>query len=378
MTITGINCEAQIFTDVLDAASEGMIRALCNSHIGKDSIIRIMPDVHAGKGCVIGTTLVTKKKVAPGLLGGDIGCGVTAWKIKVKGGLDLNKLDKVVRAEVPSGMNIHSEAVPCADEIRESLDALKCRRHVQFDKALRSLGTLGGGNHFIELGCENKNEYWLIVHSGSRHLGMETAEFYHKKAFEQHGDVPYDFAYATDELMLDYLHDVKVLQAYAAYNRERILNAIVSAMKWKADSDAASKIDCPHNFIEEITSENGASAVLLRKGAIRAGVGERLLIPMNMRDGCLLCVGKGNADWNCSAPHGAGRLMSRADAKNSFTLTQYKKEMQGIFTTCISRDTIDESPMAYKGIAEIAEKITPTAEIIGAIKPIYNFKAGGE
>ncbi len=375
LIITGSFATAHIFADCLDANSQGMIKALCDAEIAKGSIIRIMPDVHAGKGCVVGTTMLTNGKIAPALLGGDIGCGITAWKLRVKGKPDLNKLDKVIRGSVPSGMKIYDQPTHYPLEADEALESLKCTRHIQLDKARRSLGTLGGGNHFIELGCENNKDYWLIVHSGSRHVGMEVADFYHKKAYEQHGDVPYDFAYVTGELLTDYLHDVMQLQSYARYNRETMLCTILSAMKWKLDGDDDSVIECPHNFLEII---DGTDSVLLRKGSIRANRGERIIIPMNMRDGCLICIGKGNQDWNCSAPHGAGRLMARADARSSFTLTQYKKEMQGIFTTCISRDTIDESPMAYKPMESIVEKISPTAETVATLKPIYNFKAGGQ
>lgn len=375
ITIAGDTAVAHIFADALDANSRGMITALCNAEVAQGSTIRIMPDVHAGKGCVVGTTMISQGKIAPALLGGDIGCGITALKLKIKSKPDLNKLDKVIRSCIPSGMKIHDEATHYPAEADEVIEALKCARHIQADKARRSIGTLGGGNHFIELGCENGKDYWLTVHSGSRHIGMEVAELYHKKAYEQHGDVPYDFAYATDELLTDYLHDVRLLQLYARYNRETILHTILSKMKWKLSGDEDSIIECPHNFIE---STNGEAQFILRKGAIKATKGERIIIPMNMRDGCLICIGKGNDDWNCSAPHGAGRLMARSDARSSFTLTQYKKEMKGIFTTCISRDTIDESPMAYKSMESIVDKIEPTAEIVSILKPLYNFKAGGE
>ena len=374
LTINGAFAEARIFTDSLDANSQGMIKALCDSEVAKNSTIKIMPDVHAGNGCVVGTTMLSYGSIAPALLGGDIGCGITAFKLKIKAKPDLNKLDKVIRSSIPSGMKIHNEPTNYTDDADDAIDALRCARHIQFDKARRSIGTLGGGNHFIEVGCENGKDYWLIVHSGSRHLGMEVAELYHKKAYEQHGDVPYGFAYLTDDFLTDYLHDVALLQSYARYNRETILRNIISEMKWKLSSDDDSVIECPHNFIESL----GEDRFILRKGAIKAAKGDRIIIPMNMRDGCLVCIGKGNADWNFSAPHGAGRLMARSDARNSFTLTQYKKEMHGIFTTCISRDTIDESPMAYKPMESIIDKIEPTAEIVSILKPIYNFKAGGE
>ena len=375
ITVAGATAIAHIFTDTLDANSQGMISALCHAEVAKGSTIRIMPDVHAGKGCVVGTTMLTRGKIAPALLGGDIGCGITAWKLKLKSSPDLNKLDKVIRNYVPSGMNIHKKFTHYPDEVDEALESLKCAKHVQLNKAKRSIGTLGGGNHFIEIGCENGKDHWLFVHSGSRHIGMEVADFYHKKAYEQHGNVPYDFAYATDDLLADYLYDVQLLQLYARYNRETIIRNILSEMKWKLSGDEDPIIECPHNFIEVLDETD---SILLRKGSIRANEGARIIIPMNMRDGCLICIGKGNKEWNCSAPHGAGRLMARSDARSSFTLTLYKKEMQGIFTTCISRDTIDESPMAYKPMESIVDRIRPTAEIVSIVKPIYNFKAGGE
>lgn len=373
VSVIGACGEAQIMTERIDFSAEGMIRALCDTEIARDSIIRIMPDVHAGKGCVIGTAMMTRGKVAPALLGGDIGCGITAQRLRLRGKPDLHQLDKVIRAVIPAGMAIHSEPIGYPAEMDEALERLKCARHIQQDKARRSLGTLGGGNHFIELGCENDRDHWLIVHSGSRHLGMEVAEHYAKLAQKQHGDRYRDASYLTDGLMADYLHDVDILQRYARCNREVIIRRILGGMKWKAERGEESVIECPHNFLE-----TKGETVLLRKGSIRAEAGERLIIPMNMRDGCLICVGKGNVDWNRSAPHGAGRLMARGEARDLLTLTQYKKEMQGIFTTCISRETIDESPMAYKPMAEIVEGIAPTAEIVSRIVPLYNFKAGGE
>ena len=373
LSVIGTFGEAQIFTETLDPNAAGMIRALCDAEIARDSVIRVMPDVHAGKGCVVGTTMMTRGKIAPALLGGDIGCGMTARKLKMKGRPDLHQLDKIIRAAIPAGMKIHDEPICYPAETDAALEMLKCARHVRLDKARRSIGTLGGGNHFIEVGCENGRDYWLTIHSGSRHLGMEVAEYYAELAQEQHGDRYRDFAYLTDEIMADYLHDVEILQYYAKCNREMIIRQILGGMKWKSDRGEDAVIECPHNFLEVMDD-----TVLLRKGAIRAEAGERLIIPMNMRDGCLICVGKGNDDWNRSAPHGAGRLMARGDARNSFTLTQYKKEMQGIFTTCISRETIDESPMAYKPMAEIVGRIAPTAEIVSRLVPLYNFKAGGE
>ena len=241
-----------------------------------------------------------------------------------------------------------------------------CFRHIQKDKALRSVGSLGGGNHFVELDRGDDGSYWLIIHSGSRHLGAEVADHYQKAAFDSCPEgTPYELAYATGDLMAAYLHDMKIVQDYAELNRQAIAADIEKGMKWNVE-DTFSTI---HNYID-------VEAMILRKGAVSAKQGERLIIPMNMRDGCLLCIGKGNSDWNESAPHGAGRLMNRAETKQSFTLSQFKKEMKGIYTTSIGRDTLDESPMAYKPMDAILSQIGDTVEVVERIRPVYNFKAG--
>jgi RNA-splicing ligase RtcB len=304
-------------------------------------------------------------RVAPGLVGVDIGCGMTVLKVKGKK-LELQKLDKVVHEKIPAGRSVRTAAHRFAEEAE--LEHLRCLKHIQRDKALCAIGTLGGGNHFIELDRGEDGSYWLIIHSGSRRLGVEVAGFYQKEAFAQCPEgTPFELAYATGALMEDYLHDMKIVQAFAELNRRAMADELVKGMKLDVEENFSSI----HNYID-------LDAMMLRKGAVSAQIGEKLVIPMNMRDGCLLCVGKGNPEWNCSAPHGAGRLMSRAEAKQSLTLSQYKKEMKGIYSTSVGRDTLDESPMAYKPMDGILAQIEPTVEVVERIKPVYNFKAGEE
>lgn len=366
ITIQGTYTSALIYANSIDSGTEGLLRALCNSPISQGSTIRIMPDVHAGKGCAIGTTMTVTNCVMPGLVGVDIGCGMTVSKVKAKR-FDPQKLDKLIHQKVPAGRAIRTSPHRFTEQI--DLNLFRCVRHIQSAKALLALGTLGGGNHFIELDQDEKGNFWLIVHSGSRHLGFEVEHHYHELAFKETTPegIPYEFATATGSLMDDYLNDLSLAQSFAEKNRLAITDEIVRGMKW----DVEDQFSSVHNYID-------LNERMLRKGAVSAKEGERLIIPMNMRDGCLLCVGKGNIEWNCSAPHGAGRLMSRMEAKQSFTLSQFKKEMTGIYSTTISRETLDESPMVYKPMNDIIDQLEPTAEIIERLKPIYNFKAGEE
>ena len=265
---------------------------------------------------------------------------------------------------IPAGHAIRSKPHHFSEQL--TLDDLLCKRHIQKHKAFLSLGTLGGGNHFIEVDQSEDGSYWLIIHSGSRHLGVEVASYYQKESFAHTTPegIPFEFACATSSLMEDYLHDMKIAQDYASLNRKAIAFDIAKGMKL----DVEDQIETMHNYID--TEE-----MFLRKGAVSAKAGERLLIPMNMRDGSLLCVGKGNPEWNYSAPHGAGRLMSRSESQQSFTLSQFKKEMKGVFSSSVRKDTLDESPMAYKPMEEILSHISPTVKVIEQIRPIYNFKA---
>ena len=365
ITIQNSINSAKVFADSIDSGAEGLIRALCGSPISEGSSIRIMPDVHAGKGCAIGTTMTIHNCVAPGLVGVDIGCGMTVLKVTGKR-LEMQKLDKLIHESIPAGRKIRDKIHRYSDRI--DLTSLKSAHHVQIDKALHSIGTLGGGNHFIEVDRGDDGSHWLIIHSGSRRLGTDIANHYLKIAHTScPNDVPYEFSYLTGDLMQDYLHDMSIAQEFAEINRQAIAADIIKGMKL----DIVDSFSTVHNYID--TNRN-----ILRKGAVSALTGERLIIPMNMRDGCLICVGKGNVDWNFSAPHGAGRLMSRSQSKQSFTLSLFKKEMNGIYTTSISHDTLDESPMAYKPIESILAQIGPTVDVIEQIRPIYNFKAGEE
>ena len=362
--IKGNYAEAVIYTDKLDRSSEGLIKALCNSVIAESSKIRIMPDVHPGKGSVVGMTMTLADKAAPGLVGVDIGCGMEVLCVRPKR-LELQQLDKIVKTKIPSGMNIRTTPHRFAE--KSKIENLRCARHIQIDKALLSIGTLGGGNHFIELD-KSENGYYLIIHSGSRHLGVEVERYYHEHAYAQTRDiVPYEFAYLEGEMFEDYLHDMAIVQDFAEINRQAIADEIVKHLKFTV-TDNFSTI---HNYID-------TEKKILRKGAISAMDEERIIIPLNMRDGCLLCMGRGNADWNFSAPHGAGRAYTRTDTLMAFTLSQYKKEMNGIYSSSISRGTLDECPMAYKDPQTIINAINPTAEIIEVIKPVYNYKAAKE
>lgn len=363
--ITNTNNTALVFSDSIDSGAEGLLKALCASPAAHGCQIRIMPDVHAGKGCAVGTTMTVGDYVMPGLVGVDIGCGILACKVGRRRP-ELGKLDKLIKERVPAGRTIRQKPHQLAEQAE--LEQLRCLRHVQQAKALRSIGSLGGGNHFIELDKDGQGNFWLLIHSGSRHLGVEVAEYYQEASFRQSlPGTAYELAYAGGGLLENYLWDMTVAQRFAALNRRAIADEICRGMKFSCQE----QIDTIHNYID-------VEKRILRKGAVSAQAGELLVIPLNMRDGCLLCRGKGNPEWNFSAPHGAGRLLSRSEARQSFTLTQYKQEMRGIFSTSVSRGTIDESPMAYKPMASILAQIEPTVEVLERWQTVYNFKAGGE
>ena len=363
--IQGAYNKAIVYADSVDNAVCGQLTALCNSPAMDGTQIRVMPDVHAGSW-VVGTTIRFKNKIIPSLIGTDIGCGVLRVPFEAKGKLDFDKLDKVIRERIPSGRAIRKKEHRFADRI--DLSALACAKHIQIEKARLSLGTLGGGNHFIEVAEGN----YLLIHTGSRHLGAEVAKHYQDAAFAANNDDSlYQLAWIDGKLMDDYIHDIGVLNEYARQNRLAIADEICSAMRWKIREEEVE--DTPHNYI---TEEDGF--FVLRKGAIAARKNQHPTIPMNMRDGSLICRGKANDEWNCSAPHGAGRLYSRSEVKEHFTLTHYKQAMKGIHSPSIDRTTLDECPMAYKPMESIVTKITPTVEIEKIIRPLYNFKAGGE
>ena len=379
----------KIYAKTLEDEALSQITVFANSVLGENAHIRIMPDAHAGAGCVIGTTMVITDKVCPNLVGVDIGCGVDLVKTNVNFKDRLEELDKVVRKVVPFG-RAHHEGVKTFRDFSK----LKCwkefNREVQ-DTALKSLGTLGGGNHFIEA----YEDGYLSVHSGSRNIGYKVAHHYQKMAEREivlkakelkeklMQDVPEkeranwwkknkteidtSLAFLMGEDMQHYLHDMNIMQNFAVENRKSMIDAIVKAMGGRIEK----QISSTHNYID-MSDKN---LIILRKGAISAKKGEELVIPLNMRDGVLVCLGKGNEDWNYSAPHGAGRLYSRSRAKEIFKLEEYKKSMEGIFSSCVNVDTIDEAPFCYKDAEEIMEAIEPTVKIKEWLKPLYNFKA---
>ena len=397
--IKGKYNEAKIFTDVVDSASIAQVQELCNQEFTAGSRIRLMPDIHAGAGCTVGTTMTISDRVVPNLVGVDIGCGMETVRIR-ESHLELQKLDKLIYEKIPSGFSIRSKAHRYLDQI--DLSQLCCARHVDLLRAEKSIGTLGGGNHFIEADRDDEGNLYLVVHSGSRHLGVEVARYQEEgykvlngtddasmerfiaqmkaqgrqKEIEKERkrlknlkrtSISRELAYVSGELFERYLHDMKIVQHFAQLNRQAMMDEIVKGMKLHVEE----QFTTIHNYID-------MDNMILRKGAVSAQAGEKLLIPINMRDGSLLCVGKGNEDWNFSAPHGAGRLMSRAAAKQSFTVSEFKKQMAEVYTTSVSRATLDECPMAYKGMEDIVDNIGPTVEISKVIRPIYNFKAGEE
>ncbi len=398
--LTGRYNSAKIFTDTADEASVSQVRLLLDQEFAAGSRIRMMPDIHAGAGCTIGTTMTITDKIVPNLVGVDIGCGMETAVIREKH-LELQKLDKLIYEKIPSGFQIREQTHPYFDEL--DLEDLYCSSRVNLGRAEKSLGTLGGGNHFIEVDRDDEGNLYLVIHSGSRHLGVEVAGYYQEEGYRAlngttkkdieklitdyktqgrdkeiqssiealkstvHTEIPKTLAYVSGELFDQYIHDMKIVQQYAQLNRQAMLHVILKGMKLHVTE----QFTTIHNYID-------TDAMILRKGAVSAKKGEKLLIPINMRDGSLVCTGKGNEDWNQSAPHGAGRLMSRAAAKQSFTVSEFKKQMDGIYSTSVNKETLDECPMAYKGMDDIAKNITDTAHIVKRIRPIYNFKAGEE
>lgn len=391
----------KIFTKNIEEQAINQINELLNQEAFKDSKVRIMPDVHVGKGCVIGFTGNLGEKVIPNIVGVDIGCGMLCVELG-NIDLDLERLDKIIRQYVPSGMNVHENQRYKFLEL-EQLYCYKLLKNK--DNWLeKSMGTLGGGNHFIEIDVDENDNKYLVIHTGSRNLGKQVAEIYQEKAIKycsyedemkeekqkiikeykvlgKEKDIqnklieiskkyvgktklPKDLCYLEGKLREDYLHDMKICQEFAIENRKEIAFIIMSKMN-------LDYIDCFETIHNYISFEDN----IVRKGAISAKKGEMVLIPMNMRDGCIIGIGKGNDDWNCSAPHGAGRIMSRMQAKETFNLDEYKESMKNIYTTSVNENTIDEAPFVYKPMQEIIDNIGDTVDIIKIIKPIYNFKA---
>ena len=398
--IHGKFTDAVVFTDVVEEEALEQIRVLCDQAFTEGTKIRIMPDVHAGAGCTIGTTMTVTDKIVPNLVGVDIGCGMLTVCLG-RQDLPLDRLDDLIYKRIPAGFNIRNSVHPVNGEI--DLTQLRCYRQINHDRARLSLGTLGGGNHFIEADTDEEGNRYLVVHTGSRHLGVEVASWYQKTGYQElirnsvdlpaliekmkregrtreiagmvrkvkaldrpNRDIPPALAYVEGQLFEDYIHDMKLVQKFARLNRRTIMEMLLEGL----DLHAEDCFDTIHNYIETET-------MILRKGAVSAKAGERLLIPINMRDGSLICLGRGNPDWNYSAPHGAGRLFSRKAAKERFSVNEFAREMKGIYTTSVSADTLDEAPMCYKDMNDIVGNIGPTADVISVIRPIYNFKAAG-
>lgn len=395
--IIGKNNSAKIFTDVVDQKSIDQVKLLCDQEFVKGSKIRMMPDIHAGAGCTIGTTMTITDKVCPNLVGVDIGCGMHVTKLRgiKESDVDFTKLDDVIRTYIPSGFYVRNNISPYYRNA--DLRNLDCYSEIDITRAAHSVGTLGGGNHFIELDKDDVGNVYLVIHSGSRHLGKEVAEYYQKQAYNRlvynkkkerelliknlkaNGrakDISTELArfgvtpasgleYLEGPLFHAYIHDMVIVQNYAMWNRIAMTDEIRTHMGWCVEEE----FHTIHNYID-------IHSMILRKGAVSAKDGEKLLIPINMRDGSLICVGKGNPDWNYSAPHGAGRLFGRMEAKRRFGVDEFHDSMRGIYTTSVSADTLDECPMAYKSMDDIVNNIGDTVDILKVIKPLYNFKAG--
>jgi len=367
-----------VFTDNLDEKSREQIELLCEQEFVKGSTLRLMPDVHAGAGCTIGTTMTIKDKIVPNLVGVDIGCGMETIIIPkddpVSKKFDPAKLDKWIHKMIPSGRNVHRTPHEYTDLV--PLDDIRCPV-ANLHRARLSIGTLGGGNHFIEAGKDESEDLYLVIHSGSRHLGLEIAEWYQEEAWNQlngkRGDVPKDLAYVVGDLFDDYINDMKITQLFAATNRKAMMQIVLEGLGIN-DGSIYETFTTVHNYIAFCEGAD-TDSMILRKGAVSAKAGEKLLIPINMRDGSLVCEGLGNPDWNFSAPHGAGRLMSRSKAFKALSLDDFKAQMAGIYSTSIHKKTLDESPMAYKSMDHIVRHIAPTARIVNLVKPVYNFKA---
>ena len=390
---------ALCYATVVEDEAVEQIRRMCDHEFTAGSKIRIMPDVHAGKGCTIGTTMTITDKVVPNIVGVDIGCGMYTVDLG-KIDIDFSLMDEAAHY-IPSGTRVWD-----GRKERFDLTALRCYRHLKDTKRLeRSLGTLGGGNHFIEIDVDDQGNKYLVIHSGSRNLGKQVAEYYQNLAvdlnlgkenlfkeqeelirtYKEQGrrkeiqgalkellkhwqakepTIPADLCYLYGSYMADYLHDVELCQQFAKRSREKMAEILLE----RTGMTALSAFHTIHNYID--TQE-----MILRKGAISAYAGELVLIPINMRDGSVLARGKGNPEWNYSAPHGAGRIMSRAKAKETLDLEAYRETMEGIYTTCVNASTLDEAPMAYKSLEDIIDVIADAVDVIQVLKPVYNFKA---
>lgn len=387
LTVKGKYNTATVYTDILTDSTAGQIMTLCDQKFTKDAKIRIMPDTHSGSSCVIGTTMTVKDQVVPNLVGVDIGCGLYVTKIKKGVKLNFDKLDRIIRNRIPSGHHSHNKP-----QYTFPLENIQAPIHRGW--ALRSLGTLGGGNHFIEVN-EGSDGFYLVIHSGSRVLGNEIAEYHQEIAYQkltqqrqelkqqiksatvpiekekllqrqEEMNIPYDLSYVSKQDLDNYLSDMKIAQQYAAFNRQSMALTILKAMKW--EKHVIDSFDSPHNYID-------LKHMILRKGAASARKNEKMIVPLNMKDGSIIGVGKGNAEWNYSGPHGAGRMMSRSQARASISLDNYQHMMRHVWTTSVSKKTLDEAPKAYKTKKQLLTNLHETMDVKEIIRPLYNFKS---
>lgn len=382
---------AKVFTHELEPITENQIIELLDQPLAADSVIRVMPDTHAGAGSTIGTTLTIKDRVVPHMVGVDIGCGMETTILEDTH-IDFEHLDRMIHQHIPAGFAVRNKPHPMAEQTR--INELRCKDHVDLRRARVSIGTLGGGNHFIEVNQDEEGTHYLVVHSGSRNIGLQVADYYQDLAVidrkmdtpegreiaERFGDNPKQLerrlknvplpqghrslSWLEGDSLEDYLHDMAIMQEFATINRKCMTYEILK----HGNLTAKESFTTIHNYID-------MEHMILRKGAISAQQGERVLIPINMRDGSILATGKGNKDWNYSAPHGAGRLMSRRQAKRELSLSEFKESMEGIYSSTVDASTLDEAPFAYKPMDEIVENMQDTVTINKILRPVYNFKA---
>ena len=386
LTIKGKYNTATVYTDILTDSTVGQIMTLCNQKFAQDAKIRIMPDTHSGSSSVIGTTMTIKDQVVPNLVGVDIGCGLNVTKFRKGVKLNFDKLDRIIRNRIPSGHHSHSK--PLYSFPLENIQA-----PIHRGWALQSLGTLGGANHFIEVN-EGSDGFYLVIRSGSRVLGKEIAEYHQEIAYQkltqmrqdlklqakaanepdekadliqqrEEIKIPYDLSYVSDQDLENYLSDMQIAQQYAVFNRQSMAQTILKAMKW--EKQVIESFDSPHNYID-------LKHMILRKGADSARKNEKMIVPLNMKDGSIIGVGKGNDEWNQSGPHGAGRTMSRSQARASIRLENYQRMMRHVWTTSVSKKTLNEAPKAYKSKKQILTDLHETMEVKEIIRPLYNFK----
>ena len=386
LTIKGKYNTATVYTDILTDSTVGQIMTLCNQKFAQDAKIRIMPDTHSGSSSVIGTTMTIKDQVVPNLVGVDIGCGLNVTNFRKGVKLNFDKLDRIIRNRIPSGHHSHSK--PLYSFPLENIQA-----PIHRGWALQSLGTLGGGNHFIEVN-EGSDGFYLVIRSGSRVLGKEIAEYHQEIAYQkltqmrqdlklqakaanepdekadliqqrEEIKIPYDLSYVSDQDLENYLSDMQIAQQYAVFNRQSMAQTILKAMKW--EKQVIESFDSPHNYID-------LKHMILRKGADSARKNEKMIVPLNMKDGSIIGVGKGNDEWNQSGPHGAGRTMSRSQARASIRLENYQRMMRHVWTTSVSKKTLNEAPKAYKSKKQILTDLHETMEVKEIIRPLYNFK----